>query len=64
MDDNKWFCIMGIFFFIGMAVSMSFDSYYKSIELPQLKQLQLECIEEGYGKMVGGKFVLIRNETK
>jgi len=62
MDDNKWFCIMGIFFFICMSISMSFESYYKSIELPKLKQLQIECIEEGYGTMENGRFKLIKND--
>lgn len=57
MDDFKWPAIMFSCLFIGMGVSFSVEAY---VEKPALTKLQMECVEQGYGKMVNGKFELVK----
>lgn len=60
MDDFKWLCIAAAVGAIGMSANFCMKEYRYSIEKPELQKLQQECIQEGYGKVVNGKFELIK----
>jgi len=60
MDDFKWPAIMFATMFVGMGANFCMIEYKESITKPELQKLQQECIQEGYGKVVNGKFELIR----
>lgn len=60
MDDFKWPAIMLSSMFAAFAAMVISVSYKDSVEKPALQKLQQECIQEGYGKIVDGKFKLIK----